>query len=627
MKAIILEDHLQQAEAFKELFLNSGFTQVDLVSNSKDFHWNFLINSYDVAVVDLLLSDGSNGIDLIKELSLYSGSCSIWATSGLFSESRIPYAIRRSIDLFLPKPIDKKLIQSNIKDIAKKKDDLSDQNLLSACSEEHVSLNEVESMIKANSRLRNHELASLFSFLSIHKFNGQAHLNKNQDNKISVHFSSGHIVQVQATHKKSYFGVLLAKDQWLKPKEIRKYLKLKSKDRLGERLIQSNKIDSNTVNSIMSKQVQIRLSLVMDSNDLFDVEIQKTSNSSSDSNVIFLKDRHYHLRKILYSNMNMEWLESYFNLKESHLLVCANTGSQLEGEDGFIKKCNQLLAMVDNNTSIGDTIKRVMVQLPFSLKEAQVSLFYLLITKKLILKESFVQQQDRDDSLLQKIQFLSKKLELKLYADVLAISEESPSQEIKKKVLKLISIFHSDNFYLKDSVKLKNALHNLNIQLMKLKSEILDANKDQYFSGLKVNKNVLDHYLRYKESVEFLHKRQYPEALEVLEGLLHQEEVPEDVYLYYSWAYLKANEGSEKDLEKILTFINKTEISMSSSDIYFFVKGLYHKALANTDGAKIQFKKCLSMEPNFIPAKMEMMKINSTDKKRSLFGSLFQKSS
>ena len=116
-KILIVEDELESQKYF-ELVLRKKFA-VDLCDNKKSMY-TFLSNqNYDVIVMDISLKDGTNGVDLIRELKGNNANENIpiiCLSAHSFGEERLK-AQEADADVYLSKPIKSQILISTIDEL------------------------------------------------------------------------------------------------------------------------------------------------------------------------------------------------------------------------------------------------------------------------------------------------------------------------------------------------------------------------------------------------------------------------------------------------------------------------------------------------------------------------------
>jgi twitching motility two-component system response regulator PilG len=116
-KILIVEDELESQKYF-ELILKKKFA-VDFCDNKKSMYTFLSKQNYDIIIMDISLKDGTNGIDLIKELKRNTSNINIpiiCLSAHSFGEDRLK-AEEAGADTYLTKPIKSQLLISTIDEL------------------------------------------------------------------------------------------------------------------------------------------------------------------------------------------------------------------------------------------------------------------------------------------------------------------------------------------------------------------------------------------------------------------------------------------------------------------------------------------------------------------------------
>ena len=116
-KILIVEDELESQKYF-ELILRKKFA-VDFCDNKKSMYTFLSKQNYDIIIMDISLKDGTNGIDLIKELKRNTSNINIpiiCLSAHSFGEDRLK-AQEAGADVYLSKPIKSQILISTIDEL------------------------------------------------------------------------------------------------------------------------------------------------------------------------------------------------------------------------------------------------------------------------------------------------------------------------------------------------------------------------------------------------------------------------------------------------------------------------------------------------------------------------------
>jgi DNA-binding response OmpR family regulator len=116
-KILIVEDELESQKYF-ELILKKKF-EVDFCDTKKSMYNLLSKNDYDVIVMDISLKDGTNGVDLIRELKRSTSNINIpiiCLSAHAFGENRMN-AWDAGADIYLTKPIKGQILINALDDL------------------------------------------------------------------------------------------------------------------------------------------------------------------------------------------------------------------------------------------------------------------------------------------------------------------------------------------------------------------------------------------------------------------------------------------------------------------------------------------------------------------------------
>jgi DNA-binding response OmpR family regulator len=116
-KILIVEDELESQKYF-ELILKKKFA-VDFCDNKKSMYTFLSKQNYDIIIMDISLKDGTNGVDLIKELKRNTSNINIpiiCLSAHSFGEDRLK-AEDAGADTYLTKPIKSQILISTVDEL------------------------------------------------------------------------------------------------------------------------------------------------------------------------------------------------------------------------------------------------------------------------------------------------------------------------------------------------------------------------------------------------------------------------------------------------------------------------------------------------------------------------------
>jgi len=116
-RILIVEDELESQKYF-ELILKKKF-DLDLCDTKKSMYSLLSKQVYNVIIMDISLKDGTNGVDLIKELKKSTSNINtpiICLSAHAFGEDRSK-AEDAGVDIYLTKPIKGKILINTLEEL------------------------------------------------------------------------------------------------------------------------------------------------------------------------------------------------------------------------------------------------------------------------------------------------------------------------------------------------------------------------------------------------------------------------------------------------------------------------------------------------------------------------------
>ena len=105
-KVLVVDDEEAIRFVFERFLADAGY-EVSLAEHENDAREILSANEFDVAVVDRVLSDGQNGMDLIKEIKESQPLCEIIMMSGFPIFHNAPEIAEGGLFAYLTKPVRK----------------------------------------------------------------------------------------------------------------------------------------------------------------------------------------------------------------------------------------------------------------------------------------------------------------------------------------------------------------------------------------------------------------------------------------------------------------------------------------------------------------------------------------
>jgi DNA-binding response OmpR family regulator len=117
IRILVVEDEIESQRYF-ELILRKKF-EIDFCDSGNSMYKLLNKNNYDVIMMDISLKDGSNGVDLIKELKSNSSGTSvpvICLSAHIYIDDRLK-ASTAGADVYLTKPVKRHVLVNAIEEL------------------------------------------------------------------------------------------------------------------------------------------------------------------------------------------------------------------------------------------------------------------------------------------------------------------------------------------------------------------------------------------------------------------------------------------------------------------------------------------------------------------------------
>jgi len=118
-KVLVVDDEEAIRFVFQRFLSDAGY-EVSLAAHQNDAMEFLSTKEFDVAVVDRILSDGKNGMDLIKEIKKSQPSCEVIMMSGFPTFNDSPELGEQESFTYLAKPVKKDDIVRAVGEAAEK---------------------------------------------------------------------------------------------------------------------------------------------------------------------------------------------------------------------------------------------------------------------------------------------------------------------------------------------------------------------------------------------------------------------------------------------------------------------------------------------------------------------------
>lgn len=627
MKILILDDDELTLKWLKDLFFRLGATEVYTVQDVEDFQFQLSLKNFDLCVLDVLLPGSSNGVEIVERCGIDTSRTAIWFISGVVKENSFPDSVRSKMSLFLSKPINESLVTSEFKQLGAK--EKKSEGFLSSFYEESHSAGDVLKILKEQKFITDHQLAVLYFLCALSRFSGNI-LLKNETS-VTLFFSEGSLIRIASPHRKSYLGVLMAAYGFASAQDIKKVLQSSKPGLTGEKLIKYGFISPHSLHFILKEQTKIRLSELIQKDVSYSIEVQKLSlNTVSES--FSLRDMGVMLAETLYSKVSADWIHNFFELKGFELVhrsILTKVDKEAD-QTGWIKKSKDIMSLIRDGDPVSRIVNSAVNTLSLKKEEVQFCLYYMLITKWIYLKKNF-NEDHSVKHIEEKLIDFQKRMKVQNYYELLNLHTNDSVNKIKERIMEVLGLFHPDQYQGRISELVAQQCHNVILHINKIKQVLMDDHKrEEYIKGLEsgFQEDVVEGLVQFSKAKSFIQKKEFSKALPVLESLQNQKGAPPVVHLYYCWMYMKVFDcfKSGEDKDSILYQIERTSVEDKYSYLYYYCKALFMIKKGEFHLARQLLKRCLNLEPEFIHAKIDLVKVEQSLKQVGFFKNLFKAS-
>ena len=630
VKALVLEDNPLLAQSLQDMLITEGW------KTSLSYSWgeaSSLIhtNHFDLFVLDILLPD-KKGFEILKILpeNKMSPHLKIILISGFveesFAQKNIPPHLK-SHCVFFKKPIDEKVFLNFLQKIKS-----SDWNNKEASFfEKGCPSQPLGFYLSQNKTFDSKDLIFSVFLAHLKKFTGEFKITTNNKTEILIQFYNGHIIKLTSNSETSFFGALLVEHGLSLKEDIEALLENKKSNQLiGKLLVEKELLSQHMLNFMLKEQVKIRLSEIM-SHPSFKLNIlEKPFENNTPLDMDFDEtDFIEWLADSAQTELTEEFFKNfYMSVKFCLIQKSSQINKVVISQKRFLQDYNLLFKNLKEGAPVKDIINNSIDQ-----HHSFQLLYFGLLTKSIYLKNQKEASMDIQKTDLFLDSIIEKDSE-NLFA-LLNLPWDASSQEAEKSYKQIIQKIHPDlapsdvNDQLKE--KFKKAFH----KITKSYDTLKDQEKRKEYVKQKKEENFVTVINKYEEGVTHIKKGNYKSGLKILLRIANHKHAPSNTFLYVLWAKLKSgNEDLIKQREKAIKIkkaIDFCPISLRTSPLFWYVKGLFYAQTERYDRAVELFNKSLAVQKDFMEAKRELILIKQNLKneqaknKKGLFDFLFKK--
>ena len=633
MKALIVEDNLSFAQSLQKVLLEEGW-QVEISHSWGKASPIIDKSAFDLLIIDIVLPD-KQGLEILEILSEKKSHnfTKIALISALCDESMITKKIPKNLKnycIFFKKPIEETLFLNFLQKVKPLKTSSNESSPLEAFFEKGIPSKPIRFYFPKSQTFNAKDLIPAIYLSHLKKFSGDFEITSDNDTS-TIQFYKGHITQLISNSKKSFFGNLLVEHGLSLKEDVQALLESKeSKKSLGEALVEKELLSPYMLNFILKEQIKIRLSEIL-SYPSFKMNILEKDIEQQDHDIDFNK---IDLIEWLADSLQTELKHNFFNsfhmdLHAYPIQKSTQININLIHQKQFLQDYNLLFKNLNTQT---------MEEIVASSKKRTYTLqllYFGFLTKSIYLedkKEESVNLKKTElilDSILEK--------DSKDLFSILNLPWNSSVQEVKKNYIQLTKTIHPDLLPKEVPELLKEKCNEAFNKLTKSHDVLKNDEKRTKYMTSQKKSTFIDLMNKYEEGLTKIKKGEYDVATKVLSQIIHYDQTPSNTCLYLLWAKMKSKENdiSKNQVEqmKIKRTIDSCPISLRTSPLFWYVKGLFYVQVKQYEKAKELFKKSLQIKKNFTEAKKELMFTNQLlksqlkSKSKNIFSLFLKKSS
>ena len=627
MNILIIEDSQDIQKQLTDILSAKAPVNIQTARDFERVRFLLGVYNFDLIIVDFLLPDKMNGVDIVKKLKMdQDKNGTLWFISSVVKKNHIRDIFgEKAVSNFFTKPLDKMQIETKFQDFLNNKQD--NNQLYTSFYKKDVSSKDIEEIFKNQSIVNGQELALLCCLLSLSKWTGCVKLNQ-KNLSSSILFANGELVNVKSPHKKSYFGVLLYEQGLSDIEDIKKHLQDKNEGLIGEKLVTSGCISPHAVSLILKEQARIRTSQLISPGPHFAIQLEPSSELSENRWSLDLQDLRSILSETLWAKLDKKWLDDFISGFEEAELKKTPHQNLEHIESSWLAKLKNILSLVDNKQTILQIISKAKAQFDIDRVDAVFCIYYLLISQYLFLKRALSDVKVKDAH--PKIVRMKERIKKDDYFSFLSVSKNDSPIVIKTRIDAMVKIFHPDRYLDIENTQLAPFCHEIISHINKIKDTLLnDEKRKKYIAVLE--RSTKEECLRilniYNAAKDKLYKRRYKEAIDLIEKIKNLNNIPSDTILYYCWAFMKSKERFDPLLDEenvMFSLIDRVSLEEKHTSLFHFVKALYLIKKLHPVHAKKELEMCLSINPMFVHAKLELEELERKPKNRKIMSKWFK---
>lgn len=608
IKILIVEDDQHLGKALQEGLSRAGYSPRWTQSPDQALSL-FKVSDFKLVIMDCMLPKIS-GVQLATDLrNLSVNEFKLIFTSGIFKDKSFSQSAisQAQADAFLIKPFDLNALLAQVEQCISSEVEEEKAPLTELMSKASHALTDVKKALEKQSSYHGFDLPWIYSLLHRAEFSGRLNVIPVGHPPFSLSFSKGNINNVQMSDNESYFGVLLVEMGFTSIDEVEESLKAQGGKPIGQLLIDANALSPHAVQVVLTEQLAIRVSKSIQDTPVeisLSPETVAENQASLGAYELSLATHDWISSKISsewLSNFYMQWLEHPVNLtsnvklinERKHLPLMAETATLLARIDGKMTLQN-LIDLNPENESL------FLQSLHFGVLEG---LFYFGTKTSGTLDFS---------SLKKRLENFAKGIDDKNYFEWLGLTSSATVKEISKAYLEMAKNFHPDKLSPQAPRELRDLSQKIFAKVSEAHEILKDEEKRRAYKKELEQGSAADNLraeVQFEQALGMINRGQYKDAETLLENMKKFKVFVGQIKIHLIWAKIKANPTkalSSVQLNEVKNLLVQVPPEDRHCAAFFYVKGLYSKAVGDNKKAYTFFRNAIATNPNMAEAKRDL---------------------
>ena len=382
---------------------------------------------------------------------------------------------------------------------------------------------------------------------------------------------------------------------------------------------------------ILKEQIKIRLSEVIMSHSSFTLDIvEKSSEQIQPANIDFNESDFIEwLADSLKTELDEQFSKKFFlEGKSKPICKISPINKALVHQKKFLKEYNTLFHGLQDGSTVED-----IVNSSGDKNHTLLMLYFGLLTKSLFLRDVEEEKVNLKKT-EQLLDFILEQDSKNLFA-VLNLPWEASPEEVQIKYQQLVLRIHPQVLPSHAEHQLKEKCEKAFSKINKSYTILNHKDKRKEYLRIRKEEDFIEVMNKYEEGLTKIKQEQYQKGITILEQITDHMHAPSNTNLYILLAQLKTNDekfSKPQNLAKIKIAIDSCSISLRTSALWWYVKGLYYVKTGQYEPAEELFRKSLKIERDFVLAKRDLLWLkqkvkNLTSKKTNKLLDFFLKKS